>query len=60
MFLSFVEEGTWDPLALAVAAERSTLPLEELLGFLRGPQPSRRMAAARVLGQIDDPRIPPR
>lgn len=60
VFLCFVEDGSWDPLALAVAAERSTLPLEELLGFLRGPQPSRRMAAARVLGRIDDPRIPQR
>jgi hypothetical protein len=60
VFLSFVEGDAKDPLASQVATEVSPVPLETLLGFLHAPQPSQRMAAARVLGQIDDPRIPAR
>jgi hypothetical protein len=60
VFLGLVDEQPKGALALAVAAEASPLPLETLLGFLHAPQPTQRMAAARVLGHVDDPRIPPR
>ena len=60
VFLSFVEQDSSDAAALAAAHEASPVPLGSLFGFLQGPQSSRRMAAARVLGRIDDPRIPQR
>lgn len=57
IFLSFVEEDAKTPAALAATADLPPQVLQTLLEFLQGPQLSQRMAAARVLGQIDDPRV---
>jgi HEAT repeat protein len=57
VWLSFVEADGPAPPSSAMAGDLSPQAIETLLELVQASRPSQRLAAARVLGQIDDPRV---
>jgi hypothetical protein len=57
LFLQFVRQPATCEVALKAVPDVSRPPLDILFAYLQGPQVRTRIAAARVLGQVDDPQV---